>query len=42
MPNQEPAAKSGMPFSATVGTSGMERERLGLLTAIARNLPALI
>ncbi|MCY1556540.1 hypothetical protein D9M68_933000 [compost metagenome] len=41
-PNHEPAEKSGNPFSATVGTSGRERERCRLLTAMARSLPALM
>jgi hypothetical protein len=39
-PNHEPASKPGKPRSATVGTSGMERERLTLVTAMARSLPA--
>ena len=33
-PNHEPASKPGKPLSATVGTSGSERERFALLTAI--------
>ncbi|MNV94695.1 hypothetical protein D3C71_1895130 [compost metagenome] len=40
MPNHEPASNPGKPFSATAGTSGSERERLALVTASARSLPA--
>ncbi len=39
-PNHDPASKSGKPLSATVGTSGNERERFTLLTAMASSLPA--
>jgi hypothetical protein len=39
--NQPCTSKSLYPSSAKVGTSGSSEERLALVTAIARSLPAL-
>src|SRR4029079_7266367 len=41
-PNHDDASNPGSPDSASVGTSGSAAERSALVTASARNLPALM